>query len=333
VETEVVTALAKAAVVLSIATVVGLPYLAWVEGRVEAAVSRRKGPHRVGWFGVLQPWADALKLLSKSIPSASIPSGSIPSGAGMNVAAVAAFVPPVLILAAIPFGSSPLADLHATLMYIAAVAGFAVHGHLLAAWAQRSDQSLLTALQAVARTVSCVAALGLTLLAAATSYSTLRLSEIVAHQSAVAEGVLSISSLEAWGVATQPLGFLIYLAVAISMVERGAESSRASAVHLLLLSGARGLQLIALAAVGVAIYLGAGHLPEGISVAPVAQLAQLAGAVFALKTALVLFLMSLMRAAIFRLGIDGFIGFGWKLLVPAAALNLLLTAALIAVAG
>lgn len=324
-ETEVVTALAKAAVVLSIATVVGLPYLAWVEGRVEAAVSRRKGPHRVGWFGVLQPWADTLKLLSKSIPS-----GSIPSGAGMNVAAVAAFVPPVLILAVIPFGSSPLADLHATLMYIAAVAGFAVHGHLLAAWAQRSDQSLLTALQAVARTVSCVAALGLTLLAAATSYSTLRLSEIVAHQSAVAEGVLSISSLEAWGVATQPLGFLIYLAVAISMVERGAESSRASAVHLLLLSGARGLQLIALAAVGVAIYLGAGHLPEGISVAPVAQLA---GAVFALKTALVLFLMSLMRAAIFRLGIDGFIDFGWKLLVPAAALNLLLTAALIAVAG
>ena len=167
-----------------------------------------------------------------------------------------------------------------------------------------------------------------TLLAAATSYSTLRLSEVVAHQSAVDDGVLS--SLEAWGVATQPLGFLIYLAVSISMVERGAESSRASAVHLLLLSGARGLQLIALAAVGVAVYLGAGHLPEGISAAPVAQFG---GAVFALKTALVLFLMSLMRAAIFRLGIDGFISFGWKLLVPAAALNLLLTAALIAVAG
>ena len=317
-ETDVVTALARAAVVLSIATVVGLPYLAWVEGRVEAAVSRRKGPHRVGWFGVLQPLADTLKLLSKSIPS----------GAGMNLAAVAAFVPPLLILAAIPFGSSPIADLQAPLMYLTAVAGFALHGHFLAAWAQRSDESLLAALQAVARTVSCVAALGLTLLAAAASYSTLRLSEIVAQQSPVSEGV--ISNLQAWGVATQPLGFLIYLAVSISIVERGAEISRAGAVHLLLFSEARGLQLIALAALSVAIYLGAGHLPESGSTPPIAHLAS---AVFALKTALVLFLMSLMRAAFSRLGIDGFISFGWKLLVPLAALNLLITAALIAVTG
>ena len=328
-EADIVAALANAALVLAVVTVVGLPYVTWVEGRVEAAVSRRKGPNRVGWFGILQPWADTLKLLSKAIPPA----------AGMTVAAVAAFVPPLLILAIIPFGTLPLAenslgdpalqlaDLHATLIYIVAVAGFAVHGHLLAAWAERSDQSLLLALQSVARSVSSVAALGLTLLATAISYSTLRLSEIVARQAGVPES--AAFGLESWGVAAQPLGFLIYLTAAITAVERGREISGAGSVHLLLLSAARRLQLIALAASGVAIYLGAGHLPEGIG----AGLIPFGAVLFALKTAFLLFLMSWIRAALSRLGIDGIISFGWKLLVPVAALNVLITAASIAFAG
>ena len=332
-------ALAKAAAVLSVATVLGLPYLAWVEGRVAAAVSRRRGPTRVGVIGLAQPFADVLKLMSKSSNGGSI----------LGLGPMTAFLPPLIILGSIPvgiLGSIPVgdsvrvaltgevmalqvADLQTALVFIAGVTGFAVHGQLLASWALASDRALRHGVASVARSLGCMTALGLTLVSVAFVFSTLRLSDIVAAQAATAttwEGLLT------WGVCSQPFGFAIYAIAVTIAVERRTQD--AGGLVLVLLSSAHRLQLIALAALGVTIYLGAHHLP-GLTRAGAGPLwldvAECA--VFATKVALLLFAVSWLRAALTRLGVGGVVEVGWKLLVPIAALNLLGTVLWVAVNG
>ena len=324
-------ALARAAAVLSVATVLGLPYLAWVEGRVAAAVSRRRGPTRVGVIGLAQPFADVLKLMSKSSNGGSI----------LGLGPMTAFLPPLIILGSIPVGDSvrvaltgevmalQVADLQTALVFIAGVTGFAVHGQLLASWALASDRALRHGVASVARSLGCMTALGLTLVSVAFVFSTLRLSDIVAAQAATAttwEGLLT------WGVCSQPFGFAIYAIAVTIAVERRTQD--AGGLGLVLLSSAHRLQLIALAALGVTIYLGAHHLP-GLTRAGAGPLwldvAECA--VFATKVALLLFAVSWLRAALTRLGVGGVVEVGWKLLVPIAALNLLGTVLWVAVNG
>ena len=322
-------ALAKSAAVLSVAAVLGLPYLAWVESRVAASVSRRRGPARVGMIGLAQPFADVLKLMSKA------------SNGGSILGPMAAFLPPLIILGSIPVGDSTevartgevmalqVADLQTALIYLAGLAGFAVHGQLLAGWALASDRALRHGVASVARSLSCLAALGLTLVAVAFVFSTLRLGDIVAAQAATAT---SWEGLQAWGVCSQPLGFAIYTIAATMAVER--RTRDAGGLGLVLLSSAHRLQLIALAALGVTIFLGAHHLPGLTRVGPGPLWLDVAEcAVFATKVALLLFAISWMRAAFTRLGVERVAETGWKLLVPIAALNLLGTVVWVAVNG
>ena len=136
---------------------VAVAYLTLAERKVMASMQRRKGPNVVGFFGILQPLADGLKLLIKE--------PVLPSSANTVVflaAPVLTFLLALIAWAVIPFGEGlVLCDLDVGMLYIFAISSLGVYGVIMAGWASNSKYAFLGALRSTAQMVSYEVSLGL----------------------------------------------------------------------------------------------------------------------------------------------------------------------------
>lgn len=283
------------------------------ERRFLALLQDRLGPNRAGPLGLLQPVADTLKLLTKE--------SFVPPFADRSVYTIAPVIVPLTALlsfAVVPVSKDGwLADLNIALLYVLALSSLRVYGIMLGGWASNSKYPLLGGLRAAAQMVSYELPMGLALVGVVMLSGSFSLVDIVAAQ-------------ELPYILIQPMGFLIFLVCGIAETNRlpfdlpEAENELTSGYNteyggirfaFFYLGEYMGVLLIA--ALVTVLFLGGWHGPW------------LPGVVwFALKTLALIFLFYWLRTSLPRLRYDQLMDCGWKLLLPAALINLLITAVL-----
>lgn len=160
---------------ISVPLILAMAYLTYAERKVLAAMQLRQGPMTVGPFGLLQPIADGIKLLSKEM--------IIPSGANKIVFLIAPMITFALALVAwavIPFSPGwVLADLNVGILYLFAISSLGVYGILMAGWASNSRYAFLGGLRSAAQMVSYEVSIGLVIITVILSVGSFRLTDIV----------------------------------------------------------------------------------------------------------------------------------------------------------
>ena len=199
--------LATIKILIIFAVIAGIvAYLVYMERKVLAFMQARLGPMRVGPWGLLQPIADAFKLLLKE--------DLVPAGADAwlfllapTISIFAAFT----VFAVIPFaGNFYVSDLNIGLLFVLAVSSLGIYGIILGGWSSNSHYPLLGALRSSAQLVSYEVAAGMALVGVLLIANSLSLVDIVNRQGAV--GV--------WNVFLQPVAFLIYVIAAVAETNR-----------------------------------------------------------------------------------------------------------------
>ena len=296
-------------------------YLVFAERKILAWVQDRKGPNRVGPFGLLQPLADLIKLLTKE--------DFLPAAADkwlFYLAPAMAAIPAIMIFAVIPFGapltvaghSVPLvvSDLNIGLLFFLALSSIAVYGVAIGGWASNSKYSLLGGIRGLAQLISYELSMGLSLVPIVMLARSFSLTEIVDAQAAVPF------------IVYQPLAFVIFLISITAECKRipfdlpEAEGELVAGFHTEY-SGMRfGLffvgeyiNIIVLGGLATTLFLGGWHGPL---LPPVVW--------FSLKTLSFAFFFIWMRGTLPRLRYDQLMHLGWKVLTPLALLNILVTA-------
>ena len=289
-------------------------YAILAERRIIARMQARLGPNRVGPFGMFQPLADIIKLLTKEeIRSA---------GASRWLHAltpILTLVPVMLVFAVIPAGPSlHLADLSIGYLFIAAVSSIGVYGVVLAGWSSNSKYALLGGLRSSAQLISYELAQGLAVLGVIAATGSLSLVRIVEAQFPLPFAVV------------QPIGFLVFVIASIAEASRApfdlpeAEQELGAGYHteyssfrFALFQLAEYVHVLAAAALISVLFLGGWWPFDG---------GWLGVAAFAAKMAFFIFLFIWIRATTPRVRYDRLMAFGWKVLIPAALVNLLLVA-------
>ncbi|MEA2085987.1 MAG: NADH-quinone oxidoreductase subunit NuoH [Chloroflexota bacterium] len=282
----------------------------WLERREVGRFQARLGPNRVGPFGVLQPVADAIKVLTKE--------DIIPAKGDKLVywlAPVVAFVPALMVFAVVPFQDGALlADLNIGILYVVAISSVSVVGIFMAGWSSNNKYSLLGAMRAVSQVVSYEIPLGLSILGVVVLTGSLSLNSIVEAQHIPF-------------ILLQPLGFLIYMAAAAAEINRTpfdlleADSEIVAGFH----TEYSGMKF-------ALFYLV--EYCEALAVSVIVTTLFLAGWKGPLLPPLLWFLIKVfgvftvivwVRATVPRLRVDQVMAFAWKCLLPLALINLLIT--------
>src|SRR4051812_9012083 len=163
---------------LAVPLLISMAYLTYAERKIIGAMQMRKGPNVVGPFGLLQPFADAVKLLTKETI---IPTGSSP---------VVFFLAPMLTfsLALIAWAVMPVAsgwvlsDINVGVLYLFAVSSLGVYGIVMAGWASNSRYAFLGAMRSAAQMVSYEVSIGFVMISVLLTAGSLNLSEVVKAQ-------------------------------------------------------------------------------------------------------------------------------------------------------
>ena len=165
-------------IVIAVPLIIGVAYLTYAERKVIGWMQVRIGPNRVGPLGLLQPFADVLKMLFKEII---VPSGA--SRALFFIAPMLSLAPALAAWAVIPFTPTlVLSDINAGLLYILAMSSIGVYGVILAGWASNSKYAFLGCLRSAAQIVSYEIAMGFALVGVLMAANSLNLGDIVAGQ-------------------------------------------------------------------------------------------------------------------------------------------------------
>jgi len=166
------------ALALLVPLLIGVAYLTYAERKVLAAMQLRKGPNVVGPFGLLQPFADALKMLMKETV---IPSGSNP--VLFLMAPILTFTLAMLAWAVIPVNDGwAIADINVGILYLFAISSLGVYGIIIAGWASNSKYAFLGAMRSAAQMVSYEVSMGFVLVSVLLCVGSLNLSDIVRAQ-------------------------------------------------------------------------------------------------------------------------------------------------------
>ncbi|GAC1383388.1 MAG: NADH-quinone oxidoreductase subunit NuoH [Ginsengibacter sp.] len=316
-------------------------YSTYAERKVAAVLQDRKGPNRAGPFGILQPLADGLKLFAKEeiIPNFS-------SKFLFILGPCLAMLTAMMVGAVIPWGnkihifdrdiSLQIADINIGILYIFGVVSMGVYGIMIGGWASNNKFSLLGALRAASQIISYELAMGLALISLLMVTGTLSLKEMVGGQTD-----------HVWNILKQPLGFLIFLICAFAECNRTpfdlaeAENELVGGYHTEYSSMKLGFYLFAeyinmflSSAVMVSLFFGGYdipfvndlHLLERIGTNPVAIIQ---GVVFFIKIVFFIFLFMWVRWTIPRFRYDQLMNLGWKILIPLALFNMVVTGGLI----
>ena len=315
------------ATVLKIALVMGLvllavAYLTWLERKVIGDIQVRYGPSRVGRFGLLQPIADGIKLMFKE--------DIVPANADRLIFLLApaiSIIPALIVFAVIPFGPSfVITDVNVGLLYVFAVTSLGVYGIVLAGWGSNSKYALLGGLRSSAQMVSYELSLGLSVVGVVMMAGSLSLVDIVEAQKGSWYGILP-----RWNVIPQFLGFVIFLVSSNAELNRApfdlpeAETELVAGFHteyssmkFALFFMAEYANMIGASAMATTLFLGGW---QGPLLPPVFW--------FLLKVFCFLFLFMWLRATVPRFRYDQLMGFGWKVLLPLALVNVMFTAAVL----
>ncbi len=299
-------------------------WLTFGERRLLGWFQLRPGPNRAGPAGLLQPIADIIKLLLKEDVT--------PEGADRRIfkyapAVVAATA--FLIFAVVPFGESwtlfgkpfpmVITDLNVGLLFVLAMSSISVYGVVLGGWASNSKFSLLGGIRSAAQMISYELPLGLSLVPVVMLARSFSLVDIV-HAQAPYPFIL-----------VQPVAFLIFFISALAEVKRipfdlpEAENELVAGYHTEY-SGMRfGLYflgeyvtMVVLGALAAVFFLGGWHGPVLPSMLW-----------FFIKVTLVVFVLVWLRATLPRLRYDQLMHLGWKVLIPAALINIVVTGAVV----
>ncbi|ODV03146.1 MAG: NADH-quinone oxidoreductase subunit H [Thiobacillus sp. SCN 63-57] len=293
---------------LVVPLMLGVAYLTYAERKIIGWMQVRIGPNRVGFQGLLQPIADAVKLLMKEI--------IIPSGASRGLfilGPILAIAPALAAWAVIPFTDTlVLANINAGLLYVMAITSMGVYGVIIAGWASNSKYAFLGAMRSAAQIVSYEIAMGFALVGVLMAAQSLNLSDIVHGQA---------GGLHHWYIWPLFPLFIVYLISGVAETNRApfdvaeGESEIVAGFHVEY-SGmafavfflAEYANMILIAALTTLMFLGGwlspvGFLPDGI-------------VWWLLKTGFVLFLFLWFRATFPRYRYDQIMRLGWKVFIP-----------------
>jgi NADH-quinone oxidoreductase subunit H len=307
--------------------ITGFAYATLWERKLLGRMQARYGPNRAGPLGYLQPLADVVKLIFKE--------DFVPDGANrvlFQVAPLISVVAAITAIAMIPFGD-PVhidgyriqlvgADVSIGLLVLFALSGIAFYGLILGGWASGNKYSLLGAARSAAQLVSYEVAMGLSVVGVLMISRSLSLVAIVHGQEA-----------STWYVLFQPVGFVIFLIAAVAETNRApfdlpeAESelvagylTEYAGLKFAMLQLGEYINMIIVSALGATLFLG-GYLGPWLP-----------GFVWLIiKIAVLLFGFIWLRATLPRLRYDQLMRFGWKVLLPIATANLVVTAVIVAV--
>jgi NADH-quinone oxidoreductase subunit H len=310
-----------------IATLVA--YLVYAERKISAFIQARLGPMRVGPWGLLQPLADLVKLISKEDLTPDKADRTIFPLAPM-ISVLAAFT----CLAVLPFGPDWLhiSDVNIGLLFVFAFSSLGVLGIIMAGWSSNSKYPLLGGLRSSAQMVSYEVGMGLAIVGALIFAGTLSMVGIINGQ--IQSGV--------WNVFYQPLGFFIFFVCGLAETNRTpfdlpeGESEIVGGFHteysgfrwsLFFLSEYTGMLIVS--SVATTLYLGGWHLPliTGLinpETSPLLYSLIGLGA-FAGKVTILLYIFMWFRWTFPRYRYDQLMDLGWKWMTPAALANIVLT--------
>jgi NADH-quinone oxidoreductase subunit H len=313
----------KSVVIINI-VLLAFAFTTVLERKLLGRMQLRYGPNRAGPYGLLQPFADLIKLVRKEsfLPATGVSPLFIFSPILAVFTAFSAF-------AVIPFGpgweilgydvTGQIIDVPIALILIFALSSLGVYGFIVGGWASDSKYSLLGSMRTCAQLVSYEVSLALSVLGVVLMAQTLSLTEIVAKQDETV-----------WYVLPQFVGFAIFIIAGTAETSRApfdlpeADTELVAGYHTEyggmrwgLFAQAEYVNMITLSALAVTLFLGGWHFPVLEVVAPLW---------FVLKVFLLVCFFIWLKATLPRLRYDQLMRFGWKLLLPLATLNAIVTA-------
>ena len=303
-------------------------YMTWVERKLIARFQVRYGPNRVGPYGLMQPIADLGKMLQKE--------SMVPDGARPKLYMLAPFIAMACAIGAfglMPFGGVAtvpgtnitlhlyIADTSVSLLVVAAIGSLGFYGLLIGGWASGSKYALLGGMRAVAQLVSYEVAF------------TLAVIGVIIQAGSLSFVAISDAQLPLWYIVPQFLGFLVFFVAAVAesnrppfdLVEADGEvvagyHTEYGGMRYAMFAAAEFINAITLSALGAVLFLGGPNGP--FLPGPLWML---------LKIGAFLFVLIWIRATLPRVRFDQLMKLGWKVLLPVATLNLLLTAVAVVV--
>ncbi len=318
--------LIKSALLLLV-VVTTFAYAMLFERKILGWMQLRPGPNRVGPWGLLQPAADAAKLILKE--------DLTPKTADPLIYRLAPFISLITafaVYAVIPFGENngslwAIGDVNAGILLLMAISSIGVYGISLGGWASGSKYPLLGSVRATAQMISYELSMSMSFVGVLILAGTTSLAGIVHAQASM------------WFFIPQCFGFLIYVITAVAETNRTpfdlveAETELVGGFHTEY-SGLRFgsffiaeyVNMLTVACIATLLFLGGWNAPFGLTMIP--------GILwFVMKVGAFLFFYMWLRATLPRFRYDRLMAFGWKILLPAATLNLIITALIVALRG
>jgi NADH-quinone oxidoreductase subunit H len=322
--------------VFTISLVIAM-YSTYAERKVSALLQDRIGPNRAGPFGLLQPLADGVKFFMKEeiIPSSANKALFI---LGPSIAMMTA----CLTGAVIPWGSYldldgvqvalQVTDINIGVLYIFAVVSIGVYGVMIGGWASNNKFSLMGAIRASSQMISYEIAMGLSIIALIMTTGTLSIGEIVQQQ-----------TTDFWNIVYQPLGFLIFMICSFAECNRtpfdlpeceaeliGGYHTEYSSMKLGLYLFAEYINMFISSAVMSAFYFGGYDIPYIETFGLDQNVVTILGTLFFFtKIVLFIFFFMWVRWTLPRFRYDQLMNLGWKIMIPMAIINIIITGACI----
>jgi len=309
--------------------------MVYAERKVAAHMQQRYGPYLVGPYGLLQPIADILKLFFKEELRPKAADAFL-----FSLAPIISVTAAYLAFAPVPFGAPTtffglldepiklqVSDVNVAVLVIFAVASMGVYGIVLAGWASNSKYSLLGGLRSSAQMISYELAYGMSLATVVMMAGSMSLTEMVDLQSGYWFGFIP-----KWYIFLQPISFFVFACAGVAETNRApfdfpeAEQELVAGYHteyssmrFAMFFMAEYINMVTVSAVAVNLFLGGWHGPF----IP----ANYGWIWFVIKLAFLLFVYLWLRWTLPRFRYDQLMSFGWKVLLPLATINLLVTAA------